>query len=178
MNCGVEKAEKKFALNALYTGLNNFEAFKLDKRDSLKFIPPPPPPFQEEIGVNNIIENLDGRIYLYSFSLKNVARSCIREDDYEESVYEIFMDDLDTLQARNLKELTYDNIDSIIAQFHFAKEMGIFVSIGLQNDSTSNQLLVNFVNKLYHDSKNNVWKVRRINNKEEKLLNQRSGTSS
>ena len=175
ISCNTERTEKIFSFNELYVGLNSFEVFKMHKKDSLKYIPPPSPVFDQEIANNNIIESNDGRIYLYSFPMKE--RGCGGVRDGDEHVVEWFMSNLDTLKPNNLKLLNSNNIDSVIQQLGTNKD-GIFASIGIQSDSTDNELLIKLANLLYHHSVKNVWKVRRINNKEKALLKQKVGTSS
>lgn len=175
IGCKIDKPKKQFTISKLYIGFNNLEAFRDEKKDSLKFIPPPPPPLGQEIANNNIIEDKDGKVYFYSFPMKYTFRGCIQENE-RDFAYELFMEDLDTLQSKNMQTLHPQNLSSLMLQLSNNKEK-ILMSIGIQKDSTTNELLLKITNLLYQNSAYNIWKVRRISHKEQNLLNQKKSAN-
>lgn len=53
----------------------------------------------------------------------------------------------------------------------------IYISFGLQEDTSTNKVLTNIITGLYRNSINNVWKVRGIDKREEQLLKKLNTTA-
>ncbi len=164
------KAEKQlFSIDRLYLGFTSYHAFLSEKKDSAKYFPPPAPPFTEEIANNNIIEAVDGRIFFYSFPRKEPLCGYMTEGG--KYVFEAYLPDLERLSFKSLILVDANNIDSIIQQITTGEKPHC-LSIGLQQDSSTNVTLVNLTTRLYRNSVNNVWKVRKIDRREQALLSQ------
>lgn len=157
-------------IEKLTVGLNHYEIFKLDKKDSLEFIPPPPPPFLGNISNVNVFESGHKRVYFYVFKSKEMICGYVGEN--EEYNFEVYNSELKDLRSDFVKELDRKNMDSFV---YYTLRSGSttlkpMFSIGIIADTSENDLLLELVNKLYQNSYNNVWKIRRVNKKENSLL--------
>ena len=165
VSCSADKTRKPFSISKLYIGLSNAEAFIQDKGDSARYLPPPP--FTEEIANNTILEARSGKVYFYSFPKK--APLCGYMMENEKNNFELYKSDLDSLKPADLILVDDNNIESVIKQITKSSKP-TFVVIGLQSDSSANEILTKLTTSLYRNSKNNVWKIRHINKKESEVL--------
>jgi hypothetical protein len=168
-SCNFGKSEKLFSIKELYIGLSNLDVFKADKGDSVKYLSPPPPPFEGEIANNNIIESPNGKVYFYSFPTKQPL--CGHMTENGKFKFELYLSDLDTLKANELQLIDTSNLEKALQSIIFSNKP-VYLAIGLQKDTCQNKILVSIINKLYKNSPNNVWKIRKVLNKEKELLMQ------
>jgi len=164
--CRRTTSEKRPAgLDKIYVGLNAPELYKQEKKDSFKYLSPPPPPPKENIANNAFIESKDGRVFFYTFPKRPPLCGYVLQDD----TVELYQQDLDTLTLQGLTLVDSTNFGSIV-ELIIAEEQPVFIAIGIQQDTSTNQMLSRIVDTLYHNSHNNIWKVRKTNATEDTLL--------
>src|SRR5690606_17120276 len=123
--------------------------FKLDKKDSLEFLPPPPPPFEGNMSNVNVFEAKNGFVYFYVFKTKESV--CGYASENEKYKFEVYNPELKALEEEDIKSLTDKNIDSFIYNTlntgsQISKPM---FSIGIQTETSTSYLLKQLVNQLY-----------------------------
>lgn len=165
--CKDKKPDSAFSFNELQIGLTSYDAFKEEKKDSLAFVAPPTPPFGEIIANNNIIESTDGKVYFYAFKKKEPVCGFMTYGG--KYTFEIYKQNLDTLNAHNLQLVDEGNLNDILNKIT-KSEKPVAISVGLQHQKSDNKIILQLVSKLYQNTYNNVWKVRELQPKERELL--------
>ena len=86
---------------------------------------------------------------------------------------ELYKTDLDSLKAKDLRLIEAKDIIEITNKITLTSKPS-YISIGIENDSTSNPILTKIATRLYKFSNKSTWKVRKLNNKEIELVNEQS----
>ena len=170
-SCKSDIKEEQYFIKELHVGYSNIDAFKEDKKDSFFYLQPPPPPFEGDIANNAFIEGKSGKVYFYYFPEKQKLCGFMTENGKYK--LELYKTDLDSLKAKDLRLIEAKDIIEITNKITLTSKPS-YISIGIENDSTSNPILTKIATRLYKFSNKSTWKVRKLNNKEIELVNEQS----
>ena len=119
---------------------------------------PPPPPFEGDIANNAFIEGKSGKVYFYYFPEKQKLCGFMTENGKYK--LELYKTDLDSLKAKDLRLIEAKDIIEITNKITLTSKPS-YISIGIENDSTSNPILTKIATRLYKFSNKSTWKVRK-----------------
>jgi hypothetical protein len=165
-----KQQKKAFSVEELHLGQSHISTFEKEKGDSAKYLPPQPPPPPGDIWTLNIFEGDAARVYYYEVYYRKMC-GFMSDDTSDIRAGESKLKELKKEDVRPIFEFETDSILRSAAAC-YSRENQMMVSIGIQDSTSCNPILIKLVNELYHNSTSNIWKVRKVRERELELAKQ------